>query len=132
MIKFISVVAVLVVVMIHPIFLFLAAAIGIPYIIYTKIDWLTSTAEDIFTPAKPVRPKSQSSEDKGPKIKTEDFITYEDKIAQEMARAGFKEGFKDDPEWQKKTKILKEQAERANYREYCAREGIEQRAHTSS
>jgi hypothetical protein len=54
-----------------------------------------------------------------------DFVTEEEKIAAGL-KGMFKPGFKQDEKWKATSKALKDQVEKAQYREYLEREGLAQ------
>jgi hypothetical protein len=92
MIKFILVVVGLTVVICQPILLFLAAAVGLVWLLvkqpnsFSLLSWL-----DAKIPVKDLKP--DLPEDKG-------FTTQEEREEKIMSSIKFKEGYKDDPRWQ--------------------------------
>ncbi|MGB2806355.1 MAG: hypothetical protein WBC22_01335 [Sedimentisphaerales bacterium] len=112
MIQFILVVVGLTIIICQPILLFLAAAVGLIWLLLSRpnsfslLSWLESKL-----PAKDLKP--DLSEDKG-------FTTQEEREEKIMSSIKFKEGFQDDPKWQALAKKTREHIQKAQELEEAA------------
>jgi len=88
MLRLILVVVVLTIIMIKPFTLFLGAAVGLAWLLFTRPNSFSWPSDKAVK-----EPKKEKS------VPNKDFITYEERQEKELSKMKFKEGFQDDPKW---------------------------------
>lgn len=99
MLKLILVIVGLTIIMCKPFLLFLGAAVGLAWLLFSRPNSFTAINSIFTSPAKSKDRTSNLSRQK-------DFMTYEERQDKEMSSIKFKEGFKDDPRWQAKARSV--------------------------
>jgi len=107
MIQFILVVVGLTIIICKPFLLFFGAAVGLGWLLIKRPNSFPLLDSLFGQRGERVNePADDLSQDKG-------FTTYEERIEREMSNHKFKEGFQDDPEWQKQAKRAREYIQKA-------------------
>jgi len=107
MLRFILLIIGLVVIMCKPFLLFLAAAVGLMWLLISRPT--SFPALDSLLAGWGAR----VNEPEPDLSRRKDFMTYEEREEKIMSNIKFKEGFEDDPKWQEQSKRFREQIQKA-------------------